>query len=76
MGLDAAMEHQAGPDDRSLKQQTAANRWNPGSQLPDHERSSRVIHSREAFLEPLSSLSPADAYVRVADLRRGLDSLG
>jgi len=41
MGLDAAVEHKARPDDRSLKQQAAAHRRNPDAELPDHDPSSR-----------------------------------
>jgi hypothetical protein len=36
MGLDAAVEHKARPDDRSLKQQAAANGRKPDAELLDH----------------------------------------
>ena len=41
MGLDAAVEHKARPDDRSLKQQAAANGRKPDAELLDHDPSSR-----------------------------------
>lgn len=66
MGLDAAVEHKARPDDRSLKEQAAAHRWKPDAELLDHDPSSRCVYSREAALESLSPWSPGEAHANPA----------
>jgi hypothetical protein len=66
MGLDAAVEHKARPDDRSLKQQAAANGRKPDAELLDHDPSSRWPYSREAAPEPLSPSSRGDDLVNPA----------
>jgi len=66
MGLDAAVEHKARTDDRSLKQQAAANGRKPDAELLDHDPQVDRVYFREAAPEPLSPSSRGDARVNPA----------